>query len=70
MAAVVNLKKIKAATVLRMLSKDLNGAERSPQHDGDLPMSRRWVIFFLVESRTCLNTSFQYEVDSINEPQF
>lgn len=70
MAAVVNLKKIKAATVLRMLSKDLNGAERSPQHDGDLPMSRQWVIFFLVESRTCLKTSFQYEVDSINEPQF
>lgn len=46
MGVVVSLKKLKPPTVLRMLSKDLNGAERSPHGDGDLPMSRLWVIFF------------------------
>lgn len=46
MGVVVSLKKLKPPTVLRMLSKDLNGAERSPQRDGDLPVSRRCVIFF------------------------
>lgn len=29
-----------------MLSKDLNGGERSPQRDGDLAVARHWVNFF------------------------
>lgn len=29
-----------------MLSKDLNGGDRSPQRDGDLAVSRHWVNFF------------------------
>lgn len=50
MGVVVSLKKLKPPTVLRMLSKDLNGAERSPQRDGDLLVSRRWVIFLVRKS--------------------